>query len=340
MGRNPVMAGVTAFILITCILFLLEPRASNLLHRVGIKNPPPNLVILVCFAIVSFLFLPTLYIVEMLKEKNRLQQKILDLNHQEETLRSENLELKRQKVELEKEVKILEDNLEGLKVDEKIGLVQAWSNFDAAKLEIRKCILKRDESTRKIDIFIHAESGLIDGSNTIIGYALANLASRNKREQPDQLRILIPSLENPYYIDPNYGLKERGLNLKNINPNNFRMEEEEYIKSYINTRIERFEAKLMKLKNNMIKLKVEGLENIEVREHKQPYLWNLIIVGSKVFVQGDVYKSCINNAPVMLFEDFKLEDKLARTYYYTYIKYFEDVWSHKSQNSKLSLGKH
>ncbi len=247
MGQNPVMASVTAFIFVTCILVVFEPRASNVLIKFGIKNPPSNLVILVCFILFSFIFLPTLYVVEIFKEKNKLQQKIVQLDEKGEVLRAENDDLKNQKAELEKEVKILESNLEDLKVDEKIGLVNAWSNFDAAKLDIRDCILKKDESTRSISILIHAESGLIDGGNTIIGYALADLALRNKREKPDQLRILIPSMENPYYTNPDYGLRERGLNSKSIISNHSSMGDEEYLENYINNRIKRFEAKINKI---------------------------------------------------------------------------------------------
>ncbi len=328
--NNPVMASVTAFVLITSILVLFEPWITQLLFFLGVPKPSPNIVILISFILFSIFFLPFIYILEIVKEQNKLKDKVKNLREQEQKLISENCILQQKNRTLEENINNLQSQLIFFKDHEKIGLSKIWHNYESAKKEIQEKILNID-TIKEISILIHCEADLIDSSNGVIGYALTMLAQRNLKKQPDLIKILKPSPDNPYYTNPDYGLKERAKRRKSDHNGNHWS-----IERYIDTRVERFKTKTERLNNGIEKFIFDGLLNVEVREHDQPYLWNLIIVDDWVFVQGDVYKNCLSNAPILLFCNFKSECMLTKNYYYTFTKYFEYIWKYNSQEKIFS----
>ncbi|MGD1874982.1 MAG: hypothetical protein ACFB02_18240 [Mastigocoleus sp.] len=329
--NNPVMASVTAFIFITIVLVTFEPWITQLLKFLGIPKPSPNIVILISFIIFSLFFLPFIYIIEIVKEQKKLKAKVEILREQEKKIIKENCILQQENITLEKNINNLKSQLTFFKDHEKIGLSKIWDNYESAKKEIQEKILNID-TIKEIRILIHCEADLIDTSSGVIGYTLAKLAQRSPKKQPDLIKILKPSPNNPYYTDPDYGLKERAKKRKSDNHNINHWS----IEKYINTRVERFKTKTERLNNGIEKMIFDGLLNVEVREHDQPYLWNLIIIDNWVFVQGDVYKNCLSNAPILLFCNFKSERVLTKNYYYTFAKYFDYMWKYNSQEKIFS----
>lgn len=324
--KNPVMASVTAFVLITFVLVLLEPLITKILVFFGVSKPSSNIVILFCFFVVAIFFLPLLYVIQIVQEQNKLKDKVEKLRVQENKLIEENCTLQQEKQGLEENINNLKSELLFFSEHKNIGLSQVWNNYEAAKQDIREKILNID-TVKEISILIHCEADLIDSSSSVIGYALAKVAQKNPKKQPDKIRILKPSQNNPYYTNPDFGLKERAIKRqKDSSKHN-----DWSIEKYIDTRIERFKTKTERLNNGINKFIVDGLSNVEVREHDQPYLWNLIIVDDWIFVQGDVYEKCLSNAPILLFCDFESNYNLSQNYYYTYNKYYEYMWKYSSK---------
>lgn len=213
-----------------------------------------------------------------------------------------------------------------LQLSSKAGLLTIWDNFDAARDEIRNTLLNKEKPVKEVCILIHAGANLIDGSSSIIGGSFEELAKEIGRRKPQSIRILCSALESPYYTDPTY-LEERYVSRSNDDDARWSKE------TYIQTTIGKFQGRTKVIHARIQSLIGYGMSNIEVREHSEPYLWNLIILDNKVFVQGDIYKNSLRNAPVMVFqEEFSsVGDYCSRTYYHTFKKYFEDIWSRKSQ---------
>lgn len=206
------------------------------------------------------------------------------------------------------------------------GIANIYPNFDAARKEIKSLLLNENKSIGEIDILIHSASNIINGNGSIIGEYLEDIAKRSISKQPRKIRILCSSISSPYYTDREY-LKERASKRKEDNNNAPKWSEDEYIDRLINN----FKNSTEGIYNFISKLKNYGLINIEVREHNEPYLWNLIIIDNKIFVQGDIYKNSLRGASVMVFEHKNNANNLNKNYSYTFQKYFEDIWQRKSE---------
>ncbi len=311
--KNSVMSGVAASILTGLISLAFETPITNLLKHFGIKNSSNTLIFILCVIAAAIVFLPLGYMLHLRKRIHRMQKEIQSLESKQETLESQ--------------IKRLEPGKCLIDIPERLGLIEVWDNFDSAKQEIKSRLL--NQSVREVSILLHCEMGLAADSNNILGASLEELSSRPNAQQPT-IRIIWPSVDNPYYTKPEYGLRERAS--KRISENQKVSYSPE---QYISHRVETFRRKNEKLVTRLRTFKAEGLINIETRVHEQVYLWNIIIIDDYIFVQGDVSRSSLTNAPIMLFQDALQTDRPSRTYYYTFKKYFEDIWSYKSKEFNL-----
>lgn len=304
MTRHPVLASVTAVLVVYIGQILFDASATDLLSFLGINEPSSEQTAVLSLILAIGVAACVGYLIHNEKQKNKLSLKVNQLSEQNKQLEHAN--------------SVLHTN-NNCYVPQEVGLTDAWRNYDEAKEKIREAIL--DTSTREISILIHCETELIDGSQGVVGYTFKQLALRKDGAQPTAVRILFPAKDNPYYTDPEYGLRKRANDRSRDRDDYFSSEEE-----YISTRMNRFRAKHDKLVAGMNKYMADGLRNVSLKEHKQIYLYNLIFVDRKVFVQFDTYKNSLSNAPILLFQDIRRSNDLSRTYFHAFKKHFEDMW--------------
>ena len=307
---------------------------------IGMSEPSEELIWLACFVIsVLFVGVPVYVIFKTWKNIKRTQQENGSLRRKEEQLQGEvqkfqdeNQQLEEEKQQLQGEIQKFQDAIQKLQKESfsslphRLGLIHVWENMKASQEEMMKCCLAT--GVKEIKILLHCETGLL-GSDNILGEILDRMISKYQEGNyrlPDSIKILAPALDNPYYNDPGYNLKLRATR-KKTNQDSEVLDEE-----YIRTRKQTFKTKIERLHAKIESLKVDGFKSkIEAQGHDQPYLWNLIVVDGKVFVQGDVDYRSIENAPIMLFQKNDEGNFLNQTYYFTFVKYFNDLWDYRSK---------
>ena len=214
-----------------------------------------------------------------------------------------------------------------LQLSEKAGLTTIWRNFESVKEEIRRCLMDKKNPVKEVRVLIHGGSNLINGSSSVLGNALEEICREAPHRKPRTIKIICSSLDSPYYTNPEY-LRDRFISRKNDRDANWSEE------AYVKTTIEKFQSKTRLIHARIRNLVNYGLDNVEVHDHNEPYLWNLIILDNKVFAQGDVYRNTLKDAPIMVFQESLsgIEKNESHTYYYTFSKYFDDIWHRKSRN--------
>lgn len=218
-----------------------------------------------------------------------------------------------------------------IQLSARTGMVTIWKNFDSAKEDIRKHLLNSKNSVNQVSVLIHAGSNLINGSSSIIGGTFEEISRQAPHKKPRKVRILCSAIDSPYYTNPDY-LKERFNQRKNDSDANWSEDK------YIQTTMDKFQSKTRLIHSRVRSLINYGLKNVEIREHDEPYLWNMIIIDDKIFIQGDIYKNSVKDCPVMVFQKSSLSDAEGNSiynYYYTFKKYFDDIWHHHSWDIEI-----
>jgi hypothetical protein len=213
------------------------------------------------------------------------------------------------------------------------GIEKIFPNFSFAKPFIMGMASEKSDNIGEVSILVHSASNLICGNASILGDFIKCIARKSPRDQPIKVRFLIPSATSPYYTDKSR-IESRAIERSKeiADP---RWSKEEYVERLVRNFTLGVEAMHSALKE----FSAYGLANMEIREHDEPYLWNLIFIDDSVFVQGDTFKKALWTAPVLLLKNRNLgasiEDDNLKTYYYTFEKYFEDIWVNKSREIKL-----